>query len=156
MMLLDWEGETGWHEYYRAPGKSAFGAILMGALAVTTAAVATASYAEANNNRNRLGSYTSRGQSYSDMGDSMASASGASVGEMLKRFKATSATKNSRFILTKLEEGVGLVKLNKDTGALEKEIILKDKKPEYQVDEFGGILYYKAGNSSIYAYDLKK
>ncbi len=33
---------------------------------------------------------------------------------------------------------------------------LKDKKPEYEVDEFGGILYYKADANSIYAYDLKK
>lgn len=156
MMMLDWEGITGWHEYHRAPGKSAFGAILMGALAVTSAAVATASYAEANRNRNRIGQYTSRGESYLDLGDSMAAATGASVAEMLKRFKATSATENSRFVLTKLEEGVGLVKLNKDTGAKEKEIILKDKKPEYTVDEFGGILYYKASSSSIFAYDLKK
>lgn len=156
MMQLDTSGTTNWHEYYRAPGKSAFGAILMGALAVATAATATASYAEANRNRNRLGSYTSRGQSYADMGDSMAAASGASVAEMLKRFKATSATENSQFVLTKLDEGIGLVKLNKDTGALEKEIILKDKKPEYQVDDFGGILYYKADANSIYAYNLIK
>jgi len=81
---------------------------------------------------------------------------GSSIAEMVKRFKATSATENSRFVLTKLDEGVGLVKLNKDTGIIEKEIILKDKKPDYQVDEFGGILYYKASSSSIYAYDLKK
>ena len=48
---------------------------------------------------------------------------------MLKRFKATSATQDAQFILTKLDDGVGLVKVNKDTGAIEKEIILKDKKP---------------------------
>lgn len=70
-------------------------------------------------------------------------------------FKATAATKNDQFILTKLEEGVGLVKISKDTGTIEKEIILKDKKPEYIVDEIGGILYYKADNNSIFAYDLK-
>ena len=156
MMMLDWEGNTNWHEYYRAPGKSAFGAILMGALAVTAAATATASYAEANRNRNRLGQYTNRGQSYADLGDAMSMAAGASVAEMLKRFKATSATENSQFVLTKLDEGVGLVKLNKDSGQLEKEIILKDKKPIYEVDEFGGILYYKADSNSIFAYDLKK
>ncbi len=156
MMMLDWSGTQGWHEYYRAPGKSAFGAILMGALAVASAATATASYANANANRNRLGSYTTRGQAYADLGDGLAAATGASVAEMLRRFKATSATENSRFVLTKLDEGVGLVKLNKDTGSKEKEIILRDKKPEYQVDDFGGILYYKAGNSSIYAYDLRK
>ncbi|ARV12499.1 PQQ-binding-like beta-propeller repeat protein [Gilvibacter sp. SZ-19] len=156
MMLLDWEGTTNWHEYKRAPGKSAFGAILAGAMAVATAATAAASYAEANNNRNRLGSYTSRGQAYADLGDGMAMASGASVAEMLRRFKATAATQDAQFILTKLEEGVGLVKIDKDSGEVEKEIILKDKKPEYQVDDFGGILYYKANNSTIYAYDLSK
>jgi len=39
---------------------------------------------------------------------------------------------------------------------VEKEIILKDKKPEYEVDEYGGVLYYKAKDDLIYAYDLKK
>ena len=156
MMLMDWEGTANWHEYHRAPGKSAFGAILAGAMAVASAATAVASYSEANARRNRLGNYTSTGQAYADLGDAMAMASGASVAEMLKRFKATSATQDSQFILTKLDDGVGLVKVNKDSGQIEKEIILKDKKPEYQVDEFGGILYYKADNNTIFAYDLTK
>jgi hypothetical protein len=48
------------------------------------------------------------------------------------------------------------VKLNNDIGTKEKEIVLKDKKPEYQVDEIAGILYYKANDKTIYAYDLTK
>lgn len=156
MMLLNWDGKKNWHEYKRAPGKSAFGAILAGVTAVATATAAASSYHAANQNRNVLGNYTPRGQRYANLGDGMAAASGASVAEMLKRFKATSATQNSQFILTKLEDGVGLVKLNKDSGALEKEIVLKDKKPEYQVDEFGGYLYYKLNDKTIYAYNLKK
>jgi hypothetical protein len=156
LMMLDWKGGKTWHEYYRAPGKSAFGAILAGVAAVASATAAVASYNAANQNRNRLGNYTSRGQAYADLGDGMAAASGASIAEMLKRFTATAATENAQFVLTKLDEGVGLVKLNKDTGAKEKEIVLKDKQPEYTVDEIGGILYYKADNNSIYAYDLKK
>jgi hypothetical protein len=154
MMLLDWEGKTSWHEYHRAPGKSAFGAILAGVTAVATATTAVASYNAANQNRNSLGRYTDRGQRYADFGDGMAAASGASVAEMLKRFKATAATQNAQFILTKLEDGVGLVKVNKDDGTVEKEIILKDKKPEYQVDDFGGYLYYKATDNTIYTYNL--
>ncbi len=154
MMLLDWDGKTNWHEYRRAPGKSAFGAILMGVTAVATAATAVAAYDAANQHRNRLGAYTSRGEAYADLGDGMAMATGASIGEMLKRFNATAATQNAQFVLTKLDEGVGLVKLNKDTGITEKEIVLKDKKPDYQVDEFGGYLYYKANDKTIYAYNL--
>jgi outer membrane protein assembly factor BamB len=156
MMLLDWEAKKQWHEYYRAPGKSAFGAIMMGALAVASAATATVAYAEANAHRNKLGYYTSKGEAYADFGDAMSMATGASIAEMVRRFKATSATENAQFVLTKLDEGVGLVKLNKDTGAKEKEIILQDKNPEYEVDDFGGVLYYKANGSTIYVYDLKK
>ena len=156
MMMLNWDGTTTFHEYYRAPGKSTFGAILAGATALATAATAAASYNKAMQNRNKLGGFTNKGQRYKDFGDDMAMAAGKSIAEMLKKFKATSATKNDRFILTKLDEGVGLVKVNKDTGEVGKEIILHDKKPEYEVDERGGVLYYKADNSTIYMYDLKQ
>jgi hypothetical protein len=79
----------------------------------------------------------------------------ASFDYMSKRFKASAATANAQFILTKLDDGVGLVKINKDSGAKEKEIVLKDKKPEYEVDEYAGVLYYKKDNNTILSYDLK-
>ena len=154
MMMLDFDGKEDWHEYYRAPGKSAVGAILAGITAVATAATSVAAGHAANQHRNVLGDYTSQGNAYNNLSQGMAAASGASIAEMLKRFKATSATQNAQFVLTKLDEGVGLVKLNKDTGEKEKEIVLKDKKPIYEVDEFGGYLYYKAKNNTIYSYNL--
>ncbi|MDC7994359.1 outer membrane protein assembly factor BamB family protein [Altibacter sp. HG106] len=154
MMMLDSGGSTNWHEYYRAPGKSAMGAILAGVTAVASAAGAAAA---ANASiQNRIAKYDDLADRQSNLAGGLAAASGASVTEMLKRFKATAATANAQFVLTKLDDGVGLVKLNKDTGALEKEIVLKDKKPEYQVDELGGVLYYKADNNSIFAYDLTR
>jgi len=154
LAMLDWEGKPTWQEYYRAPGKSAFGAILAGVAAVASA---TGSVVAANSSiRNRIAKYDSQADRDAELAGGLAAASGASVSEMLKRFKATAATANAQFILTKLDDGVGLVKINKDTGAKEKEIVLKDKKPEYQVDDIGGILYYKADNNSIFAYDLKK
>lgn len=154
MLLLDFDGNKTWHEYYRAPGKSAFGVILAGVTAVATAATSAAASHAANQNRNYLGNYTSEGRRYNNLSNGMAAATGASIAEMLKRFKATSATQNAQFVLTKLDDGVGLVKLNKDTGAKEKEIVLKDKKPVYEVDDFGGYLYYKANNNTIYSYNL--
>lgn len=154
MLLMDVDGTKKWHEYYRAPGKSAMGAILAG---VTAVAAATTAMAAANSSmQNKLAGYDSQSERDADLAGGMAVAAGASIGEMLKRFKATAATRDDQFILTKLEEGVGLVKISKDTGTKGKEIILKDKKPEYVVDEIGGILYYKADNNSIFAYDLKK
>ncbi|HLT34587.1 MAG TPA: PQQ-binding-like beta-propeller repeat protein, partial [Aquaticitalea sp.] len=156
MMMYDIDGKQQWHEYYRSPGKSAFGAILAGVTAVAAATASAAAYNSANQNRNSLGYYTDQGQREADLGAGMAAAAGASIAEMLRRFKATAATENAQFVLTKLDEGVGLVKLNKDTGAKEKEIVLKDKKPTYQVDEIAGILYYKANDKTVFAYDLNK
>jgi hypothetical protein len=154
MQLIDWNGGKQWHEYYRAPGKSAMGAILAGVAAV---AAATTAVAAANSSmQNKLAGYDEESERDAELAGGMAAASGASVAEMLKRFKATAATKNDQFILTKLDDGVGLVKISKDTGAKGKEIVLKDKQPEYIVDEIGGLLYYKADNNSIFAYDLKK
>lgn len=154
MMMLNQDGSQTWHEFYQAPGKSAMGAILAGATAV--ASIAGAAAAANSFAQNRLMGYNSQADRDSELAGNLGAAAGASITEMLKRFKATAATKDSQFVLTKLEEGVGLVKLNKDTGTKEKEIILKDKKPEYQVDEIGGMLYYKADDNSIYAYDLRK
>ena len=71
------------------------------------------------------------------------------------RFKSTAAIDNAQFVLTSLDGGTGLVKVNKYTGKVDKEIVLNDKKPEYEVDEFGGYLFYKANNSTIYSYNLK-
>jgi len=153
MLLMDWNGGTQWQEYYRAPGKSAMGAILAGVSAVATATVAVS--AAHSGMQNKLAGYDQQAETDAALAGGMAAASGASVVEMLKRFKATAATKNDQFILTKLDDGVGLVKISKDTGKTHKEIVLKDKKPEYIVDEIGGILYYKADNNSIYAYNLK-
>ncbi len=156
LMMLNWQGESGFHKYYRAPGKSAFGAIIAGVGALAAATTSAAAYNSANQNRNSLGQYTDRGQREANFAGDMAGVAGASVAEMLKRFTATAATKDDRFILTKLDEGVGLVKVNKDSGEVTKEIVLKDKKPEYIVDDIGGVLYYQSGSSSIFVYDLKK
>src|SRR5690554_377554 len=154
MLLLDWNGEKKWQEYYRAPGKSAMGAIIAGVSAVATATTAMA--AAHSSMQNKLAGYDRDSEREAALAAGMAVATGASIVEMLKRFKATAATQNDLFILTKLDDGVGLVKINKDTGNKEKEILLKDKKPEYVVDELGGVLYYKASNNSIFAYDLTK
>lgn len=120
MLLLDWNGGVQWQEYYRAPGKSAMGTILAGVAAVATA---TTAMAAANSSmQNRLAGYDDEADTDAALAGGMAAASGASVAEMLKRFKATAATENDQFILTKLDDGVGLVKINKDTGNMEKEI----------------------------------
>ncbi|WP_426431064.1 PQQ-binding-like beta-propeller repeat protein [Winogradskyella sp. HB-48] len=162
MMSLSSDGSEIYHSYYKSPGRSTFGKIVGGITAVASTAMTVAMSANAGANRSAFGSVNDL-DSYNDYGkqakraaDMFSGIASASFEYLSKRFKATSATENAQFILTKLDDGTGLVKVNKDTGKVEKEIILNDKKPEYQVDELGGYLYYKANDKTIYAYNLKK
>lgn len=162
MMTLNFDGSEIYHSYYKSPGRSTFGKIVGGITAVASTAMAVSMSARAGANRSAFGSVNDL-DSYNDYGkeakraaDMFSGIASASFEYLSKRFKATSATENAQFILTKLDDGTGLVKVNKDTGKVEKEILLNDKKPEYQVDELGGYLYYKANDKTIYAYNLKK
>lgn len=160
MMLLGDAGENKYHEYFKSPGKSNFMKVVGGVVTVAATGLAIAHAAQAGLNKtgtgnsNRLSNYNDYGKENKRASDMFASIGDASFKMMSERFKATAATENAQFILTKLDDGVGLVKVSKDTGKVEKEIVLKDKKPEYQVDEMGGVLYYKANDKVIYAYNL--
>ena len=113
--------------------------IALGALAATLASQSL--------NQNMAGNNKDANQS--------ASAAGGMAGEFSKRFGATKDTKNFLYILTKLDDGIGLVKLNKDNGTKIAELLLKDKKPTYEVDDDFGILYFKSDKKQIKSYDLR-
>ena len=160
MMVLGDNGDQKYHGYYKSPGKSGFMKVMGGVVAVASTGLSMAHAAQAGMNKTGYGSsndlrnYNDYGKENQRAADMFASIGDASFKMMSQRFKATAATENAQFILTKLDDGVGLVKVNKDTGNVDKEIVLKDKKPEYQVDDVAGVLYYKASDKSIYAYDL--
>ena len=105
---------------------------------------------------NDLDSYNDYGKEAKRAADMFAGIAGASFDYLSKRFKATAASENAQFMLTKLDNGIGLVKVNKDSGKVAKEIILNDKKPEYEVDETAGYLFYKANDKTIYTFNLNK
>ncbi|NJN50236.1 MAG: hypothetical protein HC798_03490, partial [Polaribacter sp.] len=128
-LLVSYDGKLIYESYLKAPGQSLLGKIAMGAV---TAALMSQSV-----NQNMA-------KNYKDARYSANAATGM-LGEMNKRFSATKDTKNFLYVLTKLDDGVGLVKLNKEDGKKISELILKDKKPEYEVDDQFGILYFKNG-----------
>ena len=163
LALLGGDGNSIFQEYYKSPSQSGFVKVLSGVVAVAATGLAMAHAAKAGANRtnsygsaNDLSNYNDYGKENKMAADMFASIGDAAFDVMSKRFKATAATENAQFILTKLDDGVGLVKVSKDTGKVDKEILLKDKKPEYQVDEIAGILYYKANDKTIYSYNLQK
>jgi hypothetical protein len=162
MMLLDANGKQIYHEYFKSNTNSGFVKVLAGVVAVASTALAMSTAARAGANRssfgnsNDLSSYNSYGKENKMASDMFASIGDASFKLMSQRFKATAATENAQFILSKLDGGAGLVIVDKNTGKAGKEILLNDKKPEYKIDDLGGFLYYKANNSTLNAYDLKQ
>ena len=156
IMMLNFDGSKNFQEYYKSQGRSTFGKIMGGVMAVASTGLAMASAAKAGANRNSIGQYNEYGREADRAATMFADIGSASFDYMSKRFKASAATANAQFVLTKLDSGVGLVKINKDSGAKEKEIVLNDKKPEYEVDEYAGVLYYKKNDKTIEAFDLKK
>jgi hypothetical protein len=153
--MLNFDGSKKFQEYYKSPGRSTFGKIMGGVMAVASTALLVAESARAGANKNSLGQYNETGREANRNAELFAALSTASFDYMSTRFKASSATKDAQFILTKLDDGVGLVVVNKDSGKSEKQIVLQDKKPEYIVDDFGGMLYYKSNGSTIQAFNLK-
>ena len=154
MMLLDQGGKEIYHKHFKSPTKSMFSKIISGALAVTSVALSSSAALRAGANKNSIGNYNSYGKQMDTYSKGFAQIAGASFSAMSKRFKASAQTQNDNFMLTKLDSGVGLVKLNKDSGDKSKEILLKDKKPTYVVDDLERILYYQANNNTIYAYKI--
>lgn len=156
VMMVDFDGKELFHSYHKSPGQSGFVKVATGVLAVASTAMSAAAAYQGGRyghyaNSNMLNSYGEQMKIYQE---GFANIATASFAEMTKRFRATAATENAQFILTNLDDGVGLVKVGKDSGSVEREIVLRDKKPEYQVDEMGGTLYYKSKSNEISSFRL--
>lgn len=156
LMLLDFNGKELFHVYHKSPGQSGILKAVQGTLAFASMAMSMAAAYQGGRygtypGSNQLNSY---GESMKIQQEGFANIATLSFEAMNKRFRATSSTENAQFILTNLDDGVGLIKIDKDKGSSEKEILLKDKKPEYKVDEIGGILYHQSAKSKISAFKL--
>jgi outer membrane protein assembly factor BamB len=72
------------------------------------------------------------------------------------RYFATQSAKNTVYILSRWEEGTGLVVIDKGTGNEIKRIVFNDKTPQYVVDETDYKVYVIVSGKELRAYDLKK
>jgi len=154
--MFDYTGKLKYHTYHPAPGISTFGKIMnIAAIGINMAASASEGY-QAGASGYGTSSYKS-GMERSDRWGNVAS---AAMGDMKKRFSASANAKNYKLILTKVkttdDSGVGLVRVNKQTGKVDGKVVLDDKKPDYLFDEIDNIIFYKNGNRKLVAYNFDK
>lgn len=156
IQLVGFDGKTVYHQHHKSPGQNSLTKIATGVLGVAAVAMAAGAAYQGGMYGTYKGSsqLNSYGEKMKIQQEGFTKIATASFEVMNKRFRATSATENAQFILTDLEGGVGLVKVNKNTGKVDKEIVLRDRKPVYEVDELSGLLYYQAKDDQIVVFKL--
>jgi hypothetical protein len=156
-MLVDYDGNVKYSVFYKAPGTSIAGKLLAGAVMVASATVSTANAAKAGYMQGASPLYVEDSERQAaSAAKSWSGVANNAAAIMTQRFSATTATKNSLYIQTSLDDGVGMVRLNKDTGKPDGQIITKDKKPEYLVDEDFGVFFLLKSDNTIIGYDLRQ
>ena len=135
-----------WSVKYEAPGVPGWQKLAMAgltALAYTsaTASAANSHYGTAENrwaNRQRINSLVAYEQFVS------------------RRYSATKQTGNYVYVLTTVrdgkEKGAGLVGVQMETGRGDRQILFKDKEPDYQVDELAGRVFNLRNSKELSAF----
>lgn len=154
MLMVGLDGKKVYQVYKPAPGISTFAKVAFATMgAVSMAANAEQSFKQgyaSGQGRTSDAEYHERNaNNWSNVGV-------ASFAEMNKRFKATVESQNYMSILTKTsdgeEAGVGIVLMDKGTGKEQGAVVLKDKKPDYKLDDISRMVFYKNSNDEITAY----
>ena len=137
-----------WSVKYEAPGVPGWQKIAMAgltALAYTsaTASAANSYYGTSQNrwaNSQRINSLASYEQFVS------------------KRYSATKSTGNYVYVLTTVKEGkekgAGLIGVHMETGRADRQILFKDKEPDYQVDEAVGRVFNLRNSKELSAFSV--
>lgn len=78
---------------------------------------------------------------------------------MEKRYSATKAEANHVYVLTDLkiekEKGAGIVGVNMNTGQGDRQILFKDKEPDYEIDEAFGRVFNLKNSKELAAFVIK-
>jgi len=141
--LLDKDGSKAvWAKTLEAPGSS-------GWMKLAAAAVSSLDYmANASVAMNTYRGTLDNARANKNMNSSF----GSFMEEMSKRFTATASGEQWMFVLTNLDGGPGLAALNLKTGQVDAEVLLKDKKPDYQIDELGKRVFYFKDKNELQCY----
>jgi outer membrane protein assembly factor BamB len=141
LQMFDFGGKLAWKVYHKAPGSSLFSKVAGTALAVVrTAASSAYQYA--------------KWQAYGDIPSVWIAGSPA----LSRRFKASLQEPGSTYMLTDVHEGEdsgpGLVRVNRDTGAVESQVILDEKHPVYELDDVNNLLFFKKSDQEVACFKM--
>lgn len=150
LTLFDFEGKVIFHAFHAAPGISMAAKIALAAVSAAAMAASAQASAQAGFEKGANQNYDTDNSRHNAMvGESMGGVASAGFKAMGKRFKASKEADGFVTMLTKLDDGVGVVKINKDNGNKENEVVFKEKEPVYEIDELGGMLFFKSKKTEL-------
>ncbi len=153
LALFDWEGNKIFHVYHKAPGTSLANKIMN----VTALAISVSNSAASGYQAGLSGPNTASYNQNMANSDRWSNIGTAALDDMKRRFSATQDARNYKVILTDIDGsdgGYGLVRVNKDSGAIEAKVVLKDKKPDYLSDDTENLVFYKDNAKTLTGYKL--
>ena len=158
--MYDYNGTLLFQKYYASPREEGWkrallfaGTIYAGyvsAVSTMTSGVLQEAGAQYGMDTAEGQAFAELGAAYNEMGRSAGSAAGMAFNAANKRFKATKEARNYCMVLTKGENGIELLKINKDTGESESSIPLgKNRKPNYAIDLVEGEVFLKHDSKMV-------
>lgn len=166
LALYDFSGALQYQQYYKAPTEPGLKKVLLVAQAVRAAYISANAYAASGTLQAAAPEIAEEdavsgalaegfGQMYQELGNAASDFAKESLQRATARFKATAEARDFMVILAKAEKGNALLKVNKNTGAVDAEIDLgKEKDPKYAVDDVLGKIFKQADGRQIACYDL--
>jgi outer membrane protein assembly factor BamB len=160
----NFDGSLSFQEYYAAPRESGWKRALLYAESVRAAYIGAASYyvagtmAAAEDDIRQEDALAGEmvaqvGNAYGALGNAASNYAGAAFKRATMRHKATTQGRDFKFIMSKQEKDIVLLKVSKLTGKIEGEIDLgKDREPVYAVDDITGQVYYRTGDAALTSY----
>ena len=163
--MYDFDGKLSYQSYYKSPKEEGWKRALLYAGTIYSgyvSAVSGLASGALSQASNQAGNQSAEGQAYAEVGmayNEMSKAAGGAASMAFsaanKRFKATKESRDYIIVLTKTDENIELVKINKDTGESENSISLgKNRKPNYAIDLIEGIVYLEVDKNFIKQYLL--
>jgi outer membrane protein assembly factor BamB len=143
--------QISWATKYAAPGVPGWQKIAMTAITIASAAMSNSQEA----------AYASQGnwRSAGDSNRNFINAMSSYEQFMSKRYSASKAGGRYVYVLTDVkqekEKGAGIIGVNMETGQGDRQIMFKDKEPDYEVDEASGRVFNLKNSKELNAYVVK-
>ena len=158
--LYGYDGALKYHNYYPSPREAGWKRALLFANTIyagyyyVASSMAAGAFQQAASQQGldtvEGQVYSHIGQAYNEMSQSAGSAASMAFKAAQRRFKATTEARDYVMVLTKSDNGIELLKIDKDSGESNSNIPLgKNRKPNYAIDLVAGEVFLEVDPKTV-------